>query len=83
MSTVPISRIEASDAPEMVSVLLCCLLFKLGGQITLSLNEIQETHAQFPSIRLALQDVNDATSARLTLTLRSRDHVENDRPHSH
>jgi len=75
-------NIQAHDAPEFVSILLCCLLFKLGGQITLTLGEIEEIHSQYPSIRFALGVGNsdDPKDERITATLRSRDHVENDRP---
>lgn len=75
-------NIEAHDAPEFVSILLCCLLFKLGGQLSLTLGEIEEIHLQFPMIRFALaqQDGMPQRDERITMTLRSRDHVENDRP---
>jgi hypothetical protein len=75
-------NIQPHDAPDFVSILLCCLLFKLGGQISLSLGAIEQIQQQFPSIRLTLSRELGADCANeiLTLTLRSRDHVENDHP---
>jgi len=77
----PILSITPNDAPDFISILLCCLLFKLGGQITLSLGEIADIHGQFPSIRFALSNIGgDPHDERITATLRSFDHVENDKP---
>lgn len=84
--TTPMVKISYADAPEMTAVLLCTMLFKLGGQLSITLGEINQIHTDFPEIRLALQRT-DATGLELrpeneilTVTLRSRDHVENDRP---
>jgi hypothetical protein len=81
MSTKGIMEIHANDAPEFISILLCALLFKLGGQVVLTMGEIEEIHSQFPSIRFALsQGAMDVRDEAITMTLRSRDHIENDRP---
>jgi len=79
--TSAVHNIIPNDAPDFISILLCCMLFKLGGQITLSLGEINDIHSQFPSIRFALSKIgDDPRDEQLTATLRSLDHVDNDRP---
>ena len=42
MANGTISQISFEDAPDMIALLLCATLFKLGGQITLTLGEIRE-----------------------------------------
>lgn len=81
MTVTAVRHIAYDDAPEMTAILLCCMLFKLGGQITFTMGELQEIHAQFPSIRFALSQLHgEAKDEQLTCTLRSRD-IENDRPY--
>ena len=83
--TNDVLKISANDAPEMVSLLLCILLYKLGGQITLTLSEIQAIYSEFPRIRFALTQYGkvDATfcpeKETITVTLQAHDHNENDR----
>jgi len=76
MSTV--QQIQATDSPEMIAILLICMLFKAGGQVTFSLGEIADIQKQFPQIRMALRQHEDPRQEQLTITLRS-DIAENDR----
>ena len=84
MANGTISQISFEDAPDMIALLLCATLFKLGGQITLTLGEIEKIHREYPNVRFALGpdfiDPGDPAKERLTCTLLSRDFVENDRP---
>lgn len=82
MSITAIRNIHSNDAPEMISILMGCLLFKLGGQITFTLGEIEKIHKEFPVVRFALTQSKDAELANelLTVTLNSHDHTQNDRP---
>jgi hypothetical protein len=59
------NQAPATDNPEFCALVMNTLLFKLGGQYTLSLLEIAQVTADYPSVRVAY---NIATSD-FTLTL--------------
>ena len=79
-----IRNMNYDEAPDMIAILLCVMLFKLGGQVTITLGELEQIHREFPTIRFALltDAVNPSNLAQeqLTCTLLAHDHVNNDRP---
>ena len=82
MATINVHKVSYADESEMIAILLCCLLFKLGGSVTMTLGEIHQIFGEFPEVRLILQRT-DATGMtlrpeheRLTVVLRSREKVE-------
>jgi hypothetical protein len=78
MTTIP--QIQAHDAPDMVALLLNVLLFKLGGQVSITLDEIATIKDEFPNLRIAfLADNIVPANSQLILTSRSA-RPENDRP---
>ena len=85
MTTAHLSRQSYAEQPEMIAILLCCLLYKLGGQITMSLMEVHNIFAEFPEIRLALKRVDETGMEvkpefqTLTVTLRSKQMVDEGR----
>ena len=78
MSTVKFPRTTYADEPELINMLFCCVMLKLGGQVSLTLGEIHRIIQEFPHVELALQRVDETglelmpEFQRLTLTLRSR-----------
>lgn len=82
METSLVHKDDYRNQPEMIAILLCCLLYKLGGQLTMTLGEINTIFSDFPEIRMALKRA-DATGLlikpefqEMTVTLRSREMVE-------
>ena len=49
-----VHKLGYNEAPDLVAVLLQTLLFKQGGQISLSIREINQVQIDYPEIRLAL-----------------------------
>jgi len=78
-----ILEMKPDDAPDMVAFTLGYLLFKLGGQVTVSLVELEQINRDFPHVRFALtrsiDRPDDPMSYSLTLTIISKEHWENDR----
>ena len=64
-----IQQMNAVDNPEFLALALNVMLFKLGGQITMSLKEMSDCSLEYPAIRLAFNTVTQD----ITLTLRSRE----------
>lgn len=84
MATPNVSKVSYQDESEMIAILLCVTLFKLGGALTLTLGEIYKIFDEFPEVRLVLQR-RDQTGLELksehqllTVVLRSREAVEKD-----
>jgi hypothetical protein len=71
-----IARMPATNNPEFCALVMNALLFKLGGQYTLSLVEIAKLSQEYPSVRIAL----NVQEEEVTLTLLS-DNPENDAPY--
>ena len=79
MTTNAALNLHPSDAPEFLSMLLICLLFKQGGQITLNLGEIEAIHRDFPSMRFHLTQYGGAAKdENIMLTLRSKEATINE-----
>ena len=79
-----ITQQSYKDAPELIAMLMCVLMFKLGGQVTLTLAEIEHIHKEYPQVRFTLVkdpvDRDNPAKEQLTITLLSYDHVDNDKP---
>lgn len=66
-----ITETAATAHPEFCALALNVLLFKLGGQITIPMNQLAEVSKEFPSFRLAMDFPNES----ITLTLLSADYL--------
>jgi hypothetical protein len=64
-----ISHIEGWDAPELVTAFLQVCLFKLGGQVSFTLEEMSTVITDFDNTRIVL----DKPNAAITLTMRTRE----------
>ena len=78
---IEVKKMSYNEGPELFSLILLSLLFRLGGQQTFTLAEIHHIQAEFPEIRLALSTNPEVPldEQTITLTLRSN-HIMNDRP---
>lgn len=64
-----ISHIEGSDAPELVTAFMQLCLFKLGGQVAFTLEELNDVIKTYDNTRIAL----DKPNSTITLTMRTRE----------
>ena len=64
MAIPNVRKVSFRDEAEMISMLLCCLLFKLGGQVTMTLGEVHKIFSEFPEVRLILKRT-DVTGMQL------------------
>jgi hypothetical protein len=75
MSVGEIPQGQMIDYPDFNALVLTALLFKLGGQITLSIEDLSSLSREYPKIRIALQiphegdPIDRASTAQVTLTL--------------
>jgi len=65
--TVLISQLNGQDAPELVTILLQAALFKLGGQMTVFIPDMNAIIAEFEPTRIAV----NVPAQTITLTLRT------------
>jgi hypothetical protein len=63
-----ISSIEGRDAPEMVTAFLQLCLFRLGGQVSFTITELNDVIAEYDNTRIAL----DRPNATIILTMRTK-----------
>ena len=77
MSAYEVPQGQMIDYPDFNAIVLTALLFKLGGQITLSIEQLSELSREYPKLRIALQipqegdPIDRASTAQVTLTLLS------------
>lgn len=83
MISTEITQKDYSDAPELIAMLMCFLMFRLGGQVTLTLGELDHIFRDYPHVRLTLiKDTAypfEMAKEQLTVTLLGKDHFINDK----
>lgn len=65
---------EGSDMPEILTIYCHALLFKLGGQVIFTIDELSEIVRDYKGIRIAATQNDDPNvPASVTLTLKLKD----------
>ena len=62
---IMITQMDASNVPEFCALVMQRMLLTLGGQVTMSIEDLSAVAREYPSIRVAL----DPNTHVITLTL--------------